>query len=198
MQVRYGPVVWALFVCRSVTRTFSYPACSGSCSKFQVVVAKKNLPIFNGPLPSVQSFRTDCLSFIRLQDSPRTFWSFFLHQVEAHLRASMLKFPVVIKQNFQLLSRFDIWTGGMNWNHVLGNRTKLVGRQILTAATSLPNFGQISMESSIIWSLNHTQYLLLFVAEFGLCSRRKRDHKHMIDAQKKRQWQSQSWLLRVK
>ena len=81
MKVRSGPVVWALIVRRSVPGVFSQTDCSESRLKFPVVVAKVIYPKIYGPLPSIWLLRTDCLSFVRLQDGQRSVLHRFLHEL---------------------------------------------------------------------------------------------------------------------
>ena len=132
MKVRSGQVPWALFVCRLVLRVFWKLACSGSRSKFPVVVVKVFRTKFYDPLPSMLLLPTDCLSFVLLQDGARSDLRCFLHELAVEISCctqyvfsswtksfflhrctkSLLKSPVAIKRNFQLLSRFAIRTGG--------------------------------------------------------------------------------------
>ena len=81
MKFRSGAVVWALIVCGLVPGVFWKPACSGSRSKFPVVVAKVFRTKFYDPLPSMLLLPTVCLSFVLLQDGARSDLRCFLHEL---------------------------------------------------------------------------------------------------------------------
>ena len=81
MKLRSGAVVWALMVCRFVPGVFWQAVCSGSRSKFPVVVAKVFCTKFYGPLPSMLLLPTDCLSFVLLKDGARSDLRCFLYEL---------------------------------------------------------------------------------------------------------------------
>ena len=85
MNLRSGQVLWALIVCRLVLGVFWQPVCSGSRSKFPVVVAKVFRTKFYDPLPSMLLLPTVCLSFVLLQDGPRSDLRCHLHKLAVEI-----------------------------------------------------------------------------------------------------------------
>ena len=59
--------------------------CSGSLSKFPVVLAKVFSTKIYGPLPSMLLLPTDCLSLDLLQDGPRIDLRCFVHELAVEI-----------------------------------------------------------------------------------------------------------------
>ena len=147
IKLRSSPVVWALIVCRLVPGLFWQAMCSGSRSKFPVVVAKVFPTKFYGPLPSMLLLPTDCLSFVLLQDGPWSDLRCFLHELAVEIfccaqyicssctksfffevfveisSCHQTKFPLVVK------IRHSDWRNEL-WS-LAGESTKAFGFQIL-------------------------------------------------------------------
>ena len=160
MKLRSGPIVWALFVCRLVLGVFWQAVCSGSRSKFPVVIAKVFAQNFMVLYLLCYCFRPIvwALFFCRTipgvicvvsctnsrSKFPVVLNMSFLLARSLSCTKSMFKFPVAIKRNFQLSSRFAIRTGEMNYNRLKGSQPKLLGFKFLIAATSLPNLVRLN------------------------------------------------------